>query len=232
MEGLFIKYISESYYTNALAVLVAFCVCIYITRYPNKEVDIFKYYLSFYIIGQVIHFYCSTICTSASSEERASFYSKATECLFTTVEFLIFHRYYRTLLATPRFEKCIIWTRIAYLILTVGVIASDTIRNSTITTLSLQRIFVFQAIALILLSSMYFINVFRSPPQNIINVPAFWISTGLYVCMLPILPFTLFLKDIMAAFPDLYWNFFTITYVVYIVLFLMILKAHSCKTIQ
>lgn len=94
----------------------------------------------------------------------------------------------------------------------------------------LNNFYVVESVFLLAMSCFYFVDLFWFKPVfNPREAPDFWIFTGLIFYIIGTLPVTIINNYFYAADRSLYENFFCVIYLLYALLFLMIIKAYTCK---
>jgi hypothetical protein len=95
-----------------------------------------------------------------------------------------------------------------------------------------QRLYIIESLFFLSSCIVYMIELFRFPPYfKLVEQPSFWVVTGLFFFVVSTLPVTLLLNYLKQISYDLYAHFFSIIYLSYILLFIMICKAYLCKPI-
>ena len=157
--------------------------------------------------------------------------SRYSDFLETLIEFLIFTQFIQLFLK-GRLKLASRVIAIAFF-LCVGVLLllnfeknNGFIRHSFI-----QPVYTIQAFFLIGECSLFFWALFKAPPkENLLQMPSFWIVTGILFFMLWSLPFSIFGQYLMIQNYRLYLQLFRLFDVFYCLLFAMIIRAYYCST--
>lgn len=97
---------------------------------------------------------------------------------------------------------------------------------------SIYILFTIQAIGLIIGSIFYYIDIFRSPSvSNLKKQPLFLTIMGISFFMLCTLPYSIAVNSLKESNPFITQYLFSIFYIFYCFLFLMIIKALLCKPV-
>ena len=90
------------------------------------------------------------------------------------------------------------------------------------------KAFLVQSFIILIPCSFYLIQLFKTPPTiDLLNTPAFWITIGLLFYFSSTFP--LFLWDSIESLSANYYSLYSINFVAYSILFLLIAKASTCK---
>jgi hypothetical protein len=226
-----VKYLEGSYYTDFASFLVGLLGFIISFKIKNKKDNryLLKYYfLSFSILDLASY---SVVAFFRHHPHTRTLVLRYSDFLFTLAEFLILIVFFQRLFANKRIERwVIIVAKYAFLALSTGLCLADIICSNELTRYTLQNLFTLQAICLLVPCIFYYRTVFYDPPatKTILDLAEFWIVGGVSFFMLCTLPFSLFLNLLDFALPDMFYSIF---YIFYCLLFLILIRAFWCKSI-
>ena len=124
-----------------------------------------------------------------------------------------------------------LYTSTAFYLSTTILFIFYTMTKHHLVVLSLTNLFTIQAVSLLIICISYYIKIFKDAPDLILlNEPSFWIITGLTFFMLSTLPFSL-ISPYLIRNTVLYRNLFSIFFIFYCILFLMIIRAFLCRQV-
>ncbi len=221
-----LNYWRQAYYTIPIAGLVSIVgIIVFLSgKRRNKSTYIFIYYFVGYVI-LMLTYNLDALYKRAQYRTIPLFI----DYLFTMFEFFIFLSFFKKVLH-PRFHKTL--KVITYLFTTIGILIFSynvylygyPILNSVI------YLFNLQAVCMLIPCTIYYLEVFRliSIP-NLLQEPSFWIVTGLSFVLISTLPLSLFCTYLHKLDFSLFLNLFSLFYLFYSLLFLMIIKGHLCK---
>jgi hypothetical protein len=223
-----INYLKQGYYANAMACFIALITYFILQKKNLDELKIFKPYLILYIITQLAYFISVGFFYRSQWYTKVVIIARSIDLVFTLFEFFIFFTYIKRVLE-EKYKKSILWIIFGAFYLSVAIFAIENLLiNGQL--IMLQNCYTAQAIALLILCTLYFFKLFQSPPVlNLLNEPSFWVVTGLTFCLLSTLPFSFYLNTLVKKNYVLYSQAFSIIYIFYILLFLMIARASICK---
>jgi hypothetical protein len=210
--------ISDSFYTQPLMIicaLIAFCISI-LNRNKFSELQLIFFYPIASVI-QILLYYYSSITLSDSRLDNIS------SSLFIVLEFLIFYYFFNKIIILKKLKAFI---RAIFLVFTGTAISIWCLTNSFYENSS--KVFLIQSICVLCFCFSYFFQLFQLPPKvDLLNHPAFWVSTGCLFYFSSTIP--LFCAEsLLKTFPQ-YMSLYSINYLSYSILFLFITKAFLCS---
>ena len=214
-------YIWSILYITAISGLVVSIV----KRKKHRILKNFPLYFSFFlcvlISGDIYEFFLP------KAKFRLDMYI---DYFFTLAELIIFSDFFYKILISSISKKTIkIFTRLFIVFSLISVITNVHFYNM-ISQNTRNRIYTTEAIILIIFCIFYYFEIFKhSVYPNLINEPSFWIVTGLSFFMICTLPYSLMEIYLLKNFKSIGFQLYTIFYVFYILLFLMIITAFACK---
>lgn len=229
VNGLF-EYWRNSYYSIPFGVLIVIIGIgvILLKNNQKKLTHIFIYYFIAYFILSVImsahsllglryHFVIGLIC-------------RFSDCIFTVFEFVLFSVFFKKILKGAPFKRIL---RILFVIFSVAsgfILIYDTYLVGAPKWSSIFFLYNIEAISLLILCIFYYVEIFRRTPiLNLLQEPSFWVVTGLSFVMISTLPFSLLSDYIINSDKPLFYNLFSLFYIFYSLLFLMIVRGHLCR---
>ena len=206
--------------------MIAFTVVAFIVslRQGNKVKEL--RFISYYIIAALIDDLISIYLYFSYGPERGLDRSQISpETIFSYLEiaFLYIFFYHNIAGNTKRKIMLSILSFYCLFIICCGVVWHQNILNLP------GLIFGLQAICLVIPPLFYFHEFFTIPSNPVLkNHPPFWIATGILLCNGGTLPIYILTVFIHTNFDYYFGVFFTVNYILYSILFLLILKAYLC----
>ena len=149
---------------------------------------------------------------------------------FTLIEMVTFSIFFYQLITKIIVKKLIIISNIFFSLFFIYMLTIDPGFYASISETTQSRVYTAEGVILLMICLFYFIDFFKKPPNlNLNNEPVFWVSTGLLFFLTCTLPYSLLENYIRKKFPDLILTSYSIFYIFYILLFLMIIRAYLCK---
>lgn len=225
-----IKFLHESYFTSFICLLtsvIGFIISI-LNRKKHPILDYFPYYFLAHILVNISFSIHDAYFSKSAIHSTLLSLNTFVDYAFTIMEFIIFiYVFERTLIQKTKFLKAL---RLSFLALSLLLLSKDLFRYSILSQSTLHNIFTLQASFLIIACIMYYFQIFRLPPYiKLREDPVFWIATGLVFFMICTLPLSLAINHIRTSSLLLYRQLFSIFYIFYCLLFLMIINAFLCK---
>jgi hypothetical protein len=226
----FINYMAGSFYTNLIAFFIAVFGLIYSLRKSKGAMRIFPLYFFAYAFTQLAFFIANFLKNSnLKKHHEIALYL---DFSFTVLEFLIFSILIIIALRQHKTFPIYIAT-ITFLAIVFNLLYSDLNKVGTLTLNTLEKVFIYESVLLIVPCINYFYHLFQNPnPVPLRNDPYFWITTGLTFFLLATLPFSLLMNTLRLENYGIYDYLYSIVCIFYCLLFTMIIKAISCRTIQ
>lgn len=157
-------------------------------------------------------------------------YDEYIDYLFTLVELLIFSIFFYNILNNTILKKLIQVITLAFILFAIVSILTNKYFYYAISQQARNRIYTIEAIVLIFYCVFYYIGLFKkSIYPDLINEPSFWIVTGISFFMICTLPYSLMEIYLLKNFKLIGYQLYSIFYVFYILLFIMIIKGFYCK---
>ena len=183
----------------------------------------FYYFIAFFILG--IIFQIRSLFPDAHFNYVLLVASCFGDYAFTMLEFLIFFVFFKKVLSDVLYQKIVAVICLLFMLLGGVLLIYETYANGMPGLKSTFFLFNVQAICLLIPCIFYYVEVFKSTHTlNLVQEPPFWIVTGLSFFLISTLTPSLFINYL----PDLA-IIFTLFYIFYSLLFLMIIKGHLCK---
>jgi hypothetical protein len=232
---LIIKYLRGSFYTQIIAFvcsIIGFLISIARRKQSPNYLNVFTFYFLSYIILDFIVI-CSPIVYSYKILNKFKVLNNISiiiDLLFTVIEFLTFIIFFIKIL-DKSINKLIVKTINYVFLVSIFVIYTfEFISLPQLKLSTLQNLYSFQAICLLIPCFLYYLEIFKAEPILILtNDPKFWIVTGLSFFMICTFPFSLFTNYFKAKNPLLYNYMYSIFYIFYALLFIMISRSYLCK---
>ena len=226
MQSLF-NYLSTNYYTDLISFISAIlALTIILKRTKDQNLERFKYYIAGYITIKTLEYitYISKDFHQAEAPKILIQAHNIGDTIFTIFEFFCFSTYLREYSHKMVYRISTSTFYIATIVLlTLSFIQKDLISNR-------HQLYNYQAILLFVLTCSYFIKLFQSNrSENCAKEPHFWVSSGLLIFTSSTLPFSLMSNYIWLANQSTYSHLFSMFFVFYSLLFLMLAKAFLCR---
>jgi hypothetical protein len=147
--------------------------------------------------------------------------------LVTVLEFFAFTYYALAITATRTFRNAIYFLSALVFLLALTLVYINYNSLEVVTHRTLNILYIIESISLLIISSFYFIDLFVSPSVcRLLNTANFWVSSGLVFYVFCTLPFTLLSDYFINTNENLYKNLYSLVYIFYIILFLMVIKGY------
>lgn len=191
-----------------------------------KSLNRFKE-LKFFIIypaASLMETFSSPIINHESPRLKAMGVPEMSTNVFLLIEFIIIFHFFLQVFDKKKIRKWLYAVMIIYLPTMLGLwVGKKTFsRNPSI-------LFVPQAICVLIPTLYYFVQLLKMPSKlDLKNEPAFWIATGILIyfgCTLPLFLLNGII-DFSVAFER---SIFSINFLCYAILFMLTIKAYSCK---
>ena len=207
-----------------LTLIIALLVTI-TKRNKYKKLKFFPFYFGFFIVRLSIryaHIYNSGY---PPNEDPFYYFDGFFEYLLVMLELLIFMQFFYQVLYSSNKKKIIKFLCIIFVIFGISRLINDSILYSHIIISTITQMFFLEAVLLLISCFLYYLQIFKSPPTlKLLNEPSFFVVTGLFFFLICSFPYSLFL-DLISNYPSIYRFIFSIIYIFYILLFLMVIKA-------
>ena len=223
----------QTYFTEVLLLIVLLFLIPYSIKrrkgYP--QLKLLPIYLMLFVGLQLANYLAFTIPTGTAYRNKILHALNIYGNYFISmIEFLSFMLFFIHISRLKSIKHVLVF--LTYLTLAtfgfVGVIQlvfSNSLTDETINDLYLLQLFSF-----IISCSLYYFDLFKSlPVKKLTSQPNFWIASGLSFYSLCTLPYSLLIEYFRKTSYEIYLNLYSIIYLLYIVLFIMIIKAYRCK---
>jgi hypothetical protein len=226
-----LKHYSESFYTSPISFLIAIVgLILCITHKPkHKPLRRIPLYFLSHVITYMTFIIHGVFFIQSPLHNIFLLVNAISDYLLTIIEFYIF----------ISVIECSIQHRVHIIkalkkmfgLLAITLAVNDFFLFTELKQSSLYILFTAQAIGLIVASFFYYVYLFRLPPiSDLKNQPTFWIITGISFFMICTLPYSIAINYLQESNPFITKYLFSIFYVFYCLLFLMIIKALLCNS--
>lgn len=149
---------------------------------------------------------------------------------FTLIEILIFSDIYLQLTKKPLSKKLVVVLNVIFGIFFTYMMFNDHRFSYGISDSTQSKVYTVEGAILLIVCLFYFLELFKEPSNlNLKNEPVFWITTGLLFFMSCTLPYSILENYIHRNYPEFDFQLYSIFYIFYILLFLMVIRAYLCK---
>jgi hypothetical protein len=185
----------------------------------------FRYYFLGYAILRLNTFVC--LIFFHNIQFKMTVYA---DFAFTIFESLLFLNFFKTVFVQPKILIAIALLQLLFLSLSIFLLISDVSLFHTIQVNTLQNLYVYQSILLLIPCSLYFTKIFLRMPRIVLQeTPAFWITSGLSLFIVCTLPLSLILNYLEQTDPWTYSMLYSIFNIFYCFLFVIITRAFFCS---
>ena len=220
------------YFTEPIllnVILLTFIISI-IKRKKQPSFRWLPFYLGIFLLFFLAD-YAYTILKFPADQERFQRYQREVNFYITFLEMFVFTAFFFSELRSAILRKTLRAVCICTAAIFVLIYANTHLNHGFMTYSRLNIAYIVQLATLLIASAMYFVQLFREPPvSNLRNLPGFWIATGLSfysLCTLPItIANTYFFQP---ARERIYVNLYSIIYIFYILLFILIIRSYLCR---
>lgn len=221
-----IRYWKVHYYTEPLLCIVL-CITLLVSLKNKKKFSSLKY-IPLYTITLLLVALCAIY--NINRTVIFLFFAHHLDYFFTLLELLIFSHFYYHLINNHPIKKAIILTNLASFILYIYLLLEDKDFHVSISEKTQNIAYTVEGVILLLICLTYLTNIFKKPSYlNLKNDPVFWISTGLFFFLTCTLPFSILENYIDKNYLNSTAWLYSIFYIFYTLLFLMIIRAYLCK---
>lgn len=222
----------KSSYTEHLLVLVL-CLALTISIQKRNKYKILNR-IPVYIVSLLMVFISGSVsCFATDAKYHPGLFSELAEYIdysFTIVEMVTFSFFYYQLIGSLIVKKLIIILNIVFCLFCIYMFFMDQGFYQSMSQVIQSEVYAVEAVILLIVCLFFFIEMFTKPPYiDLKNEPIFWISTGLLFFLTCTLPYSLLESHISRNIPSFYPPSYSIFYIFYIFLFLMIIRAYLCK---
>lgn len=150
--------------------------------------------------------------------------------LFILVELSILIHFFLSILKNRNIRKILIFIALVFIPYYLIELFSDKYFPRSISETTQSRVYTVESLILLSPCFVYFYELFKKPPTlNLKNEPAFWIVSGWSFFATCTLPYSLLENYLRKSHSNLMTELYSVFYIFYILLFIMIIKAYSCK---
>jgi hypothetical protein len=222
---------AQTFYTRPALVLILI-IALFISIKNRKKYTLLKFFPIY--IASLITDYLSAdlyfVLFSLESRKKVIRFDRFTDYFFTLIELLIFANFFIKLIQNSTRKNIIKIVTALFFLFFIYRIMTDSAVFRTISYKTLNTIYTIEAVILIFFCLLYFYELFKQlPTLNLLNEPSFWISTGLFFFMSCTLPYSLLENYLRKNYFDLEVEFYSIFYMFYSLMFIMIIKAYLCR---
>lgn len=225
-----IEFFQESYFTSLICLLIS--IIGFIISVINRKRHVILQYFPYYFFAHML--------VNISFSIHDAYFSKSVihltllnlntfvDYALTIMEFIIFISVFeKAVIKKSKFFKGL---RLLFLVLSLLLLFRDLFHYSILSQSTLHNVFTWQASFLIIACIIYYLQIFQLPPHiKLREDPVFWVATGLVFFMICTLPLSLAINHIRTSSLLLYRQLFSIFYIFYCLLFLMIINAFLCN---
>ena len=218
------KILSDSFYTHVLMVISASLALILglINRRKFKELTLMIFYPIASIVQCFVAFY-SWITDHDRGLLEADIIS---ESIFILIESFLLYNFFRQVIILKSLKKVVNLIFGIYFSILIYIWISTTSFFAYS-----SKVYLFESFCILSFCFIYFYQLFRLPPKlDLLNVPSFWITIGClfyFSCTVPLF----FMDSVLDWFPQ-YHNLYSINFLAYTILFILISKAFLCNPTQ
>jgi hypothetical protein len=223
------KYLGESFYTHLLS-FSASIFGLYISLKKSRGIfKVFSFYFFCYCLSQIL-FFQTTFFKEKEIKSLAIDISIYGDFLFTLIEFCIFMRLFNRVINGPS-KILLTLIELAFLATSFFLLFTNVKHDGISFVSTLEEIYLIESILLLLPCIMYFIQIFNSiQPLSLIQDGFFWVITGLTFFLISTLPFSYLMNYLRKENFEIYMYLYSIVYLFYCLLFVMIIRGILCKT--
>ena len=231
MEALF-NHFSSQFYTDLTVFVVAIIALriSIINREKHYLLRLFPYYFIAYIILILILFIHTIFFVDSSFSHEMQNIDGYSDYIFTLIEFMIFMHFLYNIISSTSRKKIMLFLIVLFLALYVFYFAKDLLIYGNIKPDTVTIVYTFESTILLIPSLFYYFQLFTKPPTiNLIKESSFWVVTGIFFSMICSLPYCIIENYMRKNNYEIATQLFSIFYVLYSLLFLMIIKAYLCE---
>lgn len=231
MQDLLTRWEKE-FYTEPFLAIILF-VSLWIALKNRRKYRILRY-IPVYIISfllAIISIISAYIARSAGYSSEFFFsISDYLDYLFTLVELIIFSHFYYQIINNSFLKKILIFLNLSFIAFFLQMAFSDQNFYRRISNETQAKVYTVEGAILLLICFFYFIELFtKTRTVELKKEPTFWVSTGLLFFLTCTLPYSILETHFPEENFDFISRFYSIFYIFYIVVFLTIIRAYTCK---
>lgn len=231
MEKLISRWQTENYTEPILYFVLSISLIVALKN--SKKHEILKYF-PLYISSLLIVCLTNELNNlTYDSNRQIKYFSGVANYLdysFTFLEMIVFsHFFYRTTKSNIE-RRIIIFLNTCFLVYFAYMPFTDAKFYHSISEITQSKVYTIEGAILLLICLFHFIEIFKELPTiNLKNEPIFWVSTGLLFFLICTLPYSVLENYIDKHYGGVGSSLYSLFYIFYIVLFLMIIRAYLCK---
>lgn len=221
-----INYLASTYYLVLLSLALAILAIFYSFQNEIGQLKPLRLYIIAYSIGLLLNMaYVASNHLTPVVTKLLAFEDFA----FTVFEIIVFTSILYKYTSAKASKLAIKIILMIYATIT-SILSIIFFSQETENTLLVQKSYLVQAIAMLLIASFYFYDTLRNPLKNdVSNEPAFWVASAISLCLVCTIPATMLIifsngKD-RSTLTDMYG----IIHIFYGVLFVLLIRAFRCK---
>jgi hypothetical protein len=223
----------KQYYTEP--VLVILVVITFLISFKKKksfpQLRLFPVYLASFIILIIIS-YMGIVSIQGPYRKFLVKISTFTDYVVSVIEFCAFTYFLYTISKTV-IKKAIYIISLLTLLIFFSVPFYRMYISGLLNSHDLHFLYIIESSSLLVLCSLHFIDLFKSPPvHKLLNSSNFWISSGLTFYLICTFPGTLLTDYLYNTNQLSYYHLWALIYIFYILLFLTIIKAYTCRSAE
>ena len=230
-----LNHFAQSFYADFLLFFISiFALYISIVRKEKHSLlRLFPYYFISYIILLLLLYTHIIFFLNSRSNHIMLQIDSYSDYIFTLIEFIVFMHFFYNVIDNQRKKRIIILLSMLFLLLFAFNFISESILYNNINPNTVNRIYTIESSILLIPSLFYYFEIFKKPTtMNLMRESSFWVVTGIFFSMICSLPYCVIENYIRKNNSQLYPQLFSIFYIFYSLLFMMIIKAYLCEKIS
>ncbi len=149
---------------------------------------------------------------------------------FTLAELLLFSNFFYLTLNNRIIKKIIVYIVLFFSAIFLYFLFRDLLFHKKMSISIKSSLYTIEALLLTIPCFYYFVELFNTPPTlSLKNEYSFWVSTGLLFFLIGTLPFSILENQLLKIDLILTKQLYSIFFIFYDILFIMIIKAYLCK---
>ena len=221
----------QTFFSPLIATLVALLGFIISLKRKNKRFKYFPFYFGLYFLVNVL-WHIGPILSNPYNKINRSI-ADYLDHFFTFLEFFIFLNYMNENTQNNFIRKSYKYLMLIFSLTFFYATIRDIIIYKQMTRETRNVVYTIEAILLIVPGTFFLKKYFEDGSKiSIMKDPDFWIITGILFTMICTLPYSFLENYISHQYHNLLSATYSIFYVFYILLFLMIIKGMLCKPVK
>ncbi len=216
-----------SFFTDFFAATIALVACyVWLKEKPSpKYFVLFPYYFIYYFLLLIL-FYANLI---FSKILPVGFFVQS-DYIFSIFEYITFSVFFQSIFLLRRNRIFLRVLFVLFILFAIFSLVRDYTNYNFLQHTTHIRVYVLEGILLVTLCICYYTELFTvAPIIKLSSSSTFWIVTGIFFTMLCSLPFNFFEEYLLNSNMELYYQLYSINYVFYGLLFIMLIKGRLCK---